>query len=103
MFPEAAIDDDEEEDGNTNNDDEDKEEQPEDNPGKAQAHSTDPGDTVRSDVTMAEMQDMLERQPKLVELLVQNGKMKPKDPESPNPKDKFKVTHPKRYCGGARE
>jgi len=29
--------------------------------------------------------------------------MKPKDPESLNPKEKFKVIHHKRYCGGARE
>jgi len=103
MFPEAEIDDDEEEDGNTDDDDEDEEEQPEDNHGKAQAHSTDRGDTVRSEVTMADMRDMLEPQWKLVELLFQNAEMKVKDPESPNPKDKFKVTHPKRYCGGARE
>jgi len=103
VFPEAEIDDDEEEDGNTDDDDEDEEEQPEDNHGEAQAHSTDRSDTVPSEVTTADMRHMLEQQRKLVELLFQNAEMKPKDPESPNPKDKFKVTHPKRYCGGARE
>jgi len=103
VFPEAEINDDEEEDGNTDDDDEDEEEQPEDNHGEAQAHSTDRGDTVLSEVTMADMRDMLEQQRKLVELLFQNAEMKLKDPESPNPKDKFKVTHPKRYSGGARE
>jgi len=55
VFPEAEIDDDEEEDGNTDDDDEDEEDQPEDNHSKAQAHSTDRGDTVRSAVTMADM------------------------------------------------
>jgi len=52
---------------------------------------------------MADMRDMLEQQQKLVELLFQNAEMKPNDPESPNPKDKFKVTHPKCYCRGVRE
>jgi hypothetical protein len=103
VFPEAEIDDDDEEDGNADDDDKDEEKQPEDNHGEAQAHITDRGDTVQSKVTMADMRDMLEQQRKLDELLFQNAEMKPKDPESPNPKDKFKVTHPKRYCGVARE
>jgi len=103
VFLDAEIDNDDEEDGNPDDEDEDEEEQPEDNHGEAQAHSTDCGDTVRSEVTMADMQDMLEQQRMLVELLFQNADMKPNDPESPNPKDKFKVTHPKRYCGGAQE
>jgi len=103
VFPEAEIDDDQDEDGNTDDEDEDEEQQPEDNHGKAQAHSTDRGNTVRSEVTMADMWDMLEQQGKLVELLFQHSEMKPKDPESPNPKNKFNVTHSKRYCRGARE
>jgi len=52
---------------------------------------------------MVDILDMLEQHRKLVELLFQNSKMKSKDPTSLNPKDKFNVTHPKRYCGGARE
>jgi len=103
VFPEAEIDDDEEEDGNTDDEDEDEEEKPEHNHGEAQAHSNDHGDTVRSEVTIADMRDMLEQQQKLVELLFQNTKMKPKNPESPNPKDKFKVTHHKRYGRGVWE
>lgn len=29
--------------------------------------------------------------------------MRRKDPESPNPKDQFKVTHPNRYSGGVQD
>jgi len=52
---------------------------------------------------MADMRDMLKQQRKLVELLFQNTEMKFKDPTSLNTKDKFKVSHPKHYCGGAQE
>jgi len=52
---------------------------------------------------MADMCDMLEQQRKLIKSLLQNAEMKSKDPTSWNAKDKFKVTHPKHYCGGAQE
>jgi hypothetical protein len=103
VFPEAEIDDDDEEDGNTDDDDKDEEKQPEDNHSEAQTHITDPGDTIQWKVTLADMRDIFEQQRKLDELIFQNAEMKPKDPESLNPKDKFKVTHPKRYCGVGRE
>jgi hypothetical protein len=100
IFPEAEIDDEEE--GNSDYDGE-EEEQPEDNHGEERVTNTDRGDTVRSEVTMADMRDMLEQQRKLVELLFENAEMKSKDPTSSNATDKFKVTHPIHYCGGARE
>jgi len=100
VFPEAEIDDEEER--NSDYDDE-EEEQPKDNHGEARAANTDRGDTLRSEVTMADTRDMLKQQRKLVELLFQNAEMKSQDPTSSNGKDKLKVTHPKCYCGGARE
>jgi len=59
----------------------------------------DRGDTIESDLTMAHMQDMPEQQWKLVAILFQNTVMKP-PPSSVRSKDKFEITHPKRYCGG---
>jgi hypothetical protein len=101
VFPATEID--EEEEGNSDYDDE-EEDQPEDNHhGEKEAADTDRGDILRSEVTMADMRDMLEQQRKLIELLIQNAEMKSKDPTPSNPKDKFKITHPNRYCGGARE
>jgi hypothetical protein len=85
VFPEAEIDDEEE--GNSDFDDE-EEDQPEDNNhGEEQAADTDRGDILRSEVTMADMREMLEHQRKLVQLLFQNAEMKSKDPTSSNPKD----------------
>jgi hypothetical protein len=83
--------------------DDEEEEQPEDNHGEEQAAIRDRGDTLRSEFTIADMRDMLEQQRKLVPLLFQNAEMKSKVPTSSKAKDKFKVTHPKHYCGGARE
>jgi hypothetical protein len=103
VFPQAEIDDNEEEDHNTDHDDEDEEEQPEDNDGEAEAHSTHHGDTLQLEFARADLRDMLEQQRKLIELPFQNREMKLKDPESPNRKDKFNVTHLKRYCGSAQE
>jgi hypothetical protein len=99
IFPQAEID--HEEEGNSDYDDEEQE-QPEDNHGEERAANTDRGDTVRSEVSMADIRDMVEPQRKLVELLFHNAEMKSKDSMSSNAKDKFKVTHPKHNCGGAR-
>jgi hypothetical protein len=62
----------------------------------------DRGDTVESEVTMADMRDMLEQQRKLVAILFQNAEMKPPTSRAKS-KDKFEITHPKRFCGGPRE
>lgn len=80
-----------------------EEEQPEDNDGKRQAANTDRGDTLRFEVIMADIRDMLKQQRKLVELLFQNTEMKFKDPTSLNRKVKVKVSHLKHHCGGAQE
>jgi len=103
VFLEAEINDNEEESRNTDDHDEDEEEQPDENHGETQARSTDHGDTVQSEYTMADMQHILEQQRKLIELLFQNAELNSKDAESLNPKDKFNVTHTKLYSGGVRE
>jgi len=48
------------------------------------------------------MRDMLKQQRKLVAILLQNAEIKPPTPR-PKLKDKYKITHRKRYCGGPRE
>jgi len=45
------------------------------------------------------MQDLMEQQQKLVAILSQITEMKP-PPSSARSKDKFEITHPKRYCCG---
>jgi hypothetical protein len=91
------------EDRNSDNDDKDVEPHPEDNHREVHADSAEHGDTVQSEVSMADMQDLLDQQQIFIELLFQIAKMKPKDSQVPNPKDKFMVTHTKRFCGGAWE
>jgi len=52
---------------------------------------------------MADTRDVFEQQRKLIELIFQHAEMKSKDPTTSNTKEKFKVTHPKNYCGGVWE
>jgi hypothetical protein len=50
---------------------------------------------------MADMWDLLQQQRKLVVILFQNAQMKPPTSHGKS-KEKFKITHPKRYNGGRR-
>ena len=96
VLPEAEIDGGEREDYDSDDDDDEPE---------PTNHGDDDDDrrgTVESEVTMADMRDMLEQQRKLVAILFQNAEMKPPTPRAKS-KDKFEITHPKRYCGGPRE
>jgi len=99
--PEAELEDEEE--GNCDYDDEEEEELDYTNQGKEQAADTDHGDTIQSEVSMANMWDMLEEQRKLVESHFQNTETKLKDPTSSKPMDKVKVTYTECYCGGVRQ
>ena len=89
VLPEAAINDGEREDYNydDNNDDPSPT-----NHGDCD-DDNDRDDTVESEVTMANMRDMMEQQWKLVAILFQIVERKTPTPR-PKSKDKFEITHP---------
>jgi hypothetical protein len=99
VLPEAEIDGGEREDYDSDDDDDEPEPT---NHGDGDDDDDDRRDTFESEVTMADMRDMLEQQRKLIAILFQNAEMKPPTPRTKS-KDKFEITHPKRYCGGPRE
>jgi hypothetical protein len=91
VLPETKIDGSQREDYNSDGGNDEPE------PPNHRDDNNDCGDTVESEVTMADIRDMLEQERKLLTILFQNAEMN--IPTScAKSKDKFPITHPRHFC-----
>jgi hypothetical protein len=96
VLPETKIDGSQREDYNSDGGNDEPE------PPNHRDDNNDCGDTVESEVTMADIRDMLEQERKLLTILFQNAEMN--IPTScAKSKDKFPITHPRHFCWVPRE